>query len=352
LLPDELEGRRLALAKWIAHPENPLTARSIVNRVWQYHFGKPLAGNPNNFGVKGRKPTHPKLLDWLAADFVENGWRLKRLHKQIMSSRTYQQSGKHPELEKLSNVDPNNDLFARFPTRRLTAEELRDGMLMVTGELNAAAGGLPIMPEMNMEVALQPRMIQFSLAPAYQPSPRPEERNRRSIYAYRIRGLANPFLETFNQPNPNDSCEERDAAAVSPQAFTLLNSDLVTDRSLAFALRLEREGKTLEKQIERAFHLAFGRKPTAKERDRMTAYVFQMRKYHAGVKPEPVKYPTKITRSLVEEFTGEPFEYEEILPVYENYVRDKKAADVGANTRALADLCLLLFNSNEFIYVY
>ena len=119
------------------------------------------------------------------------------------------------------------------------------------------------MPEMNLEVALQPRMIQFSLAPAYQPSRTPEERNRRSIYAYRVRGLPDPFLETFNQPNPNDSCENRDAASVSPQAFTLLNSDVVTDRSIAFALRVEKEATALPEQVKRAVQLAFGRAPSA-----------------------------------------------------------------------------------------
>jgi len=348
----ELDGRRTAVAKWIAHPRNALTARAIVNRVWQYHFGKALAGNPNNFGAKGAKPTHPELLDWLAVDFVENGWKMKRLHRLIMSSRTYQQSGRHPAREKLAVEDPNDDLFAYYPSRRLTAEELRDGMLKVSGELNTQMGGLPIMPEINMEVALQPRMIQFSLAPAYTPSRTPKERNRRSIYAYRVRGLPDPFLETFNQPSPNDSCEERDAASVSPQAFTLLNSDVMTDRSIAFALRVEQEAKTLGKQVRRAFQLALGRVPTKAEQDRLTAYVFEMRKYHAKAKPEKKEYPTRITRSLVEEFSGKPFEYEEILPVFENYVPDKKAADVNANTRALADLCLLLFNSNEFVYVY
>ena len=351
-LTDQLEGRRLGLAKWIADPKNPLAVRSIVNRVWQYHFGKPIAGNPNNFGVKGKKPTHPELLDYLAADFVENGWQLKRLHRLILSSKTYQQSVQHPDLEKLLTDDPDNDLFAYFPTRRLTAEEIRDSMLKITGELNPNGGGVPIMPEMNMEVALQPRMIQFSIAPAYQPSRTPEERNRRSIYAYRVRGLADPFLETFNQPNPNDSCEERDAASVSPQAFTLLNSDVTNTRAIAFALRVEKEAKSLGAQVQRAFQLAFGRTPSHAERKKMTAYVKEMRGYHKKVKPEPQSYPTQITRSLVEEFTGKPFDYEEILPIFENYVPDKQAADVQANTRALADLCLLLFNSNEFVYVY
>ncbi|MBG88261.1 MAG: hypothetical protein CMO80_15340 [Verrucomicrobiales bacterium] len=349
---DKLNGRRLALARWIADERNPLTTRSIVNRVWQYHFGKAIAGNPNNFGVKGSKPTHPRVLDYLAADFVENGWTIKRLHKLIMTSMTYQQSGKHPDMEKLLNEDPKNNLFAYFPSRRLSAEEIRDGMLKITGELNTKGGGVPIKPEMNMEVALQPRMIQFSIAPAYTPSRTPDERNRRSIYAYRVRGLANPFLETFNRPNPNDSCEERDAASVSPQAFTLLNSDVTTARSIAFALRVEKDADNLTDQIKRVFHLAFTRHPSAQESSRMAAYVKEMRTYHKKVKPERKTYPTKITRSLVEEFSGKPFEYEEILPVFENYIPDKQAADVGPNTRAMADLCLLLFNSHEFMYLY
>lgn len=352
VIPEPLQGRRLALANWIAHPQNPLTTRSIVNRVWQHHFGKPLAGNPNNFGVKGARPTHPELLDWLAADFVEQGWTLKRLHKVIMTSSAYQQSTLHPQKDELGTSDPNNDLLAFFPARRLSSEELRDAMLAITGELNPALGGLPVMPEINLEVALQPRMIQFSLAPSYQPSPTPAARNRRSIYAYRVRGQADPFLEVFNQPNPNESCEQRDAASVSPQAFTLLNSDLMTDRSIALALRVGKEAQAVKAQVTRAFQLALGRVPTAPELKRLTAYVDEMRTYHTQVKPGPVKYPTSVTRSLVEEFSGKKFEYEEILPTFENYTPDPKAADVSADTRALADLCLLLFNSHEFVHVY
>ena len=350
--PQDINGRRLALAKWIAHPKNPLTARSFVNRIWQYHFGKAIAGNPNNFGVKGTPPTHPKLIDWLAADFVENGWKIKRLHRLILTSKTYQQSGQHTGQDKLAREDPNNDLFAFFPNRRLTAEELRDAMLHITGELNPLAGGLPVRPEMNMKVALQPRMIQFSIAPTYLPSRTPAQRNRRSIYAYRVRGLADPFLETFNQPNPNDSCEERDAASVSPQAFTLLNSDLVTDRSIALALRLEKEAGTYPEQIQRAFHLVFNRKPSNAEATKLESYVKEMQAYHADKKPKPREYPTEITRSLVEEFSGQPFEYQEILPVFNDYQKDPQASDVSPNTRALADMALLLFNSHEFVYSY
>ena len=311
-----------------------------------------MAGNPNNFGAKGGKPTHPQLLDWLAADFVEHGWRLKRLHRLIMKSDTYRQSGRHPQASELAVVDPENYFFAYRIPRRLSAEELRDSLLKATGELNPAIGGLPVMPEINMEVALQPRMIQFSLSPAYQPSRTPAERNRRTIYAYRVRGQANPFLETFNQPNPNDSCEARVAETVTPQVFTLLNSSVMSDRAIALALRVEKEFDTLHLEVKRAVQLAYGRVPDKVEWERLKQYVVKMRAYHATHKPTPVKYPTAITRSLVEELTGQPFEYEEILPVFENYVADRKPADVSAETRALADLCLLLFNSNEFMYVY
>ncbi|MEM1085711.1 MAG: PSD1 and planctomycete cytochrome C domain-containing protein [Verrucomicrobiota bacterium] len=349
---DEIHGRRTKLAEWIAHPGNPLTTRSIVNRIWQHHFVEPIAGNPINFGAKGAKPTHPELLDWLAADFVENGWTFKRLHRVIMTSQAYRQSGRNPAYETLKEKDPDNRLIAYFPPRRLTAEELRDSFLSVTGELNPELGGLPIRPEITMEVALQPRMLQFSLAPAYQPSPTPEQRNRRTIYAYRVRGMADPFLELFNQPNPNDACEARTSAPVTPQVFTLLNSDMITDRSIAFARRLEKEQGSLGDRIDAGFRLTLGRLPDEREKSRLTRFVEEMVSYHADKNPEKVNYPTQITRSLVEELSGKPFEYQEILPVFEDYTPDLKPADVSAETRALADFCLLLFNTNEFVHIY
>ncbi|MBT5715416.1 MAG: DUF1553 domain-containing protein [Opitutae bacterium] len=351
-LPDENSGRRLGLAQWITNPINQLTARSIVNRVWQRHFGKPLAGNPNNFGAKGKKPTHPKLLDWLASDFVENGWKFKRLHKLIMTSNAYRMSTHHTQINQLRNTDPENRLLAYREPLRLSAEELRDSMLVSTGELNREIGGLPVMPEINMEVALQPRMIQFSIAPAYQPSQAPKVRNRRTLYAYRVRGQPDPFLELFNQPNPNDSCEERVSESVSPQAFTLLNSDLMNDRATALAIRINKETQDLHTQVKRAVQLVFGRVPSSQEWDRLEKYVMRMTSYHQSHKPKSKVYPTSITRSLVEENTGESFEYEEILPAFKNYKADKKANEVNHSTRALADLCLVLFNSNEFMYVY
>lgn len=363
-ISDGLSGRRLDVARWIADDRNPLTTRSIVNRIWQYHFGRGIVATPNNLGAKGAKPTHPELLDWLASDFVQHGWKIKRLHRLLMTSAAYRRATIPADKEAQARIDPDNKLLAVFTPRRLTAEEVRDTVLQVTGELNPEMGGVPIMPEINMEVALQPRMIQFSIAPAHQPSRTPAERNRRTIYTYRVRGQADPFLEILNLPNPNESCELRDSAAVVPQAFTLLNSDTMTDRSIAFAMRLQREERTGDDVgdassgskndwlIGRAIRLAFGRSATQEEVTGLSNYLTEMQQYHRQHQPEPKDYPTQVVRSLVEEFTGEPFEFVEKLNVFEDYVPDPKPWTVDADTRALADVCLLLLNSNEFLYVY
>ncbi|MFQ5730389.1 MAG: PSD1 and planctomycete cytochrome C domain-containing protein [Planctomycetaceae bacterium] len=351
-LPGGMSGRRLALARWIADTNNPLTTRSIVNRIWQHHFGVGIAANANNFGNTGAMPTHPRLLDWLAARFVKDGWSVKKMHRLIMTSQTYQQSCRHPQIEAVKNADPSGTLLARFRPRRLTAEELRDGMLAVTGELNREVGGLPIFPEINREVALAPRMLQSSLAPAYQPSRTPAERNRRSIYVYRCRGLADPLSNVFNKPTSNDSCERRDSSSVTPQVFALMNSDAATKRSLAFALRLEKERTTASERIDRAVRLAFGRKPTKAEQRTLGNYLQTMIAYHRRHPPKAKQPPTKITRSVVEEMSGLAFDYVERLDLYENYVPDPQPSKVSAETRALADVCLVLLNANEFLYVY
>lgn len=361
-ITDAVQGRRLELARWIASDDNPLTARVIVNRVWQSHFGKGLVQTPNNFGAKGRRPTHPELLDWLTVDFIKNGWKLKRLHQLILSSNVYRRSHQSTESAKIAKVDSNNDLLSVFPPRRLTAEELRDSILVASGELNPEMGGVPVMPEMNMEVALQPRMIQFSIAPAHQPSRTPAERNRRTIYTYRVRGQADPFLKIMNLPNPNESCDMRDSASVAPQAFTLLNSDMITDRAIAFALRLKAEQKQKPGNlfpdnndiylVRRAIQIAFQRVADAQELKSLLAYLNEMQTYHRKHIPEVIEYPTRVTRSLVEEATGEPFGFVEKLNVYEDYVPSAKPWTVDAEVRALADVCLLLLNANEFNYVY
>lgn len=351
-LPADVGGRRLALARWIASDDNTLATRSIVNRIWHYHFGRGIAANPNNFGATGRKPTHPELLDWLTAEFVRSGWSVKSLHRLILTSQAWRMDSQHPQREAYAQKDPNNELWWVFEPRRLSAEELRDSMLAITGELNLEMGGLPVFPEINPEVALSPRKIQFSLAPAWQPSATPEERHRRSIYTYRVRTLPDPLLEVFNRPNPDDSCELRDAAVATPQVFTMMNSERMVNRSIAFALRLEREEDTPGERLSRAFELAFQRPPRPQELARLTSHFEEMAAYHRNHALEKRTYPERITRALVEELSGDPFEYEELLNGYRKFKPDPGPEDVTPETRALADIALLIFNSNEFAFVY
>ena len=228
----EVAKRRLDLADWIVDPQNPLTARVIVNRVWQWHFGQALAGNPNNFGTTGKKPTHPRLLDWLATRFIEDGWSVKSLHRVIMSSEAYRRSTDHPDPRRLQERDSSGTSYAAFLPRRLAAEELRDAMLFVSGELNPTLSGIPVRPEMNLEAALQPRMVMGTFAEAWQPSPLPEQRHRRSLYALKLRGHRDPFFEVFNAPAPDLSCEAREVSTVTPQVFSMFNSEITFDRAL------------------------------------------------------------------------------------------------------------------------
>ncbi|MDH3585167.1 MAG: DUF1549 and DUF1553 domain-containing protein, partial [Phycisphaerae bacterium] len=350
----ERVGRRKALAAWIASPDNPLTARVIVNRVWQWHFGRGLAANPNNFGKTGTRPTHPQLLDWLAVRFIEDGWSIKKLRKLIMTSKTYRRAALAPRPDSAEAQDSENRLLARFSPRRLSAEELRDSMLQVSGELNVEMGGLPIRPHINLEVAMQPRHIMGSVGPAYQPSLTPAQRNRRTIYTERIRTLGDPMLEVFNRPGFDTSCERRDASTVTPQVFTLFNSINSYDRALAFARRVEESAREPAARVDLAFRLALGRLPTGEQRRKALAHVDRMTGHHSQSPRVATEPPRYVIREMVEEMTGLSFYWVEDLDVYANpgYVADTKPWDVPPRTRALADLCLVLFNTNEFIYVY
>jgi hypothetical protein len=350
-IPQAVEGRRSALADWIASPDNPLTSRAIVNRIWQYHFGKAIAQNPNNFGATGKKPTHPGLLDRLAKQFVEQEWSIKKLHRTIMMSKAYQRASTHPDLQQLNAKDSARNLYAVFQPKRLTAEELRDAMLAVSGELNPEMGGIPVRPDINLEAALQPRMIMGTFAPSYVPNPKPEQRNRRTIYAHKTRGHRDPFLETFNQPNTELSCEMRDKSNITPQAFTLFNGEETRDRSLAFASRVLNETNDDEQAIQRAFRLAFGRNPSSRELRVSLDHWKQMTKQQTALNFEPQVFPNEVIREAQEENTGENFEFTETLFVFKDYIPDLQPHQLDAKTRALADICLALLNANEFIYI-
>ena len=354
-LTDNKNGRRKELAKWITSKDNPLTARVIVNRIWQWHFGQGLAGNPNNFGGTGKLPTHPELLDWLAATFIEGDWSIKKLHRHILTSATYQRMTTHPDSQALARLDPENISYASFKPRKLTAEEIRDSMLAVSGELNPTLGGIPCHPEINEEVAMQPRHIMGSVGPAYQSDPLPSQRNRRTLYAERTRTLADPMLEVFNKPGPDLSCEKRETATIAPQAFTMLNSPIIRSRALAFAARLEKERpENLNEQIRLAFRLAYHRIPNDLEMKISLEYLANSKKEHEANEQEKVEMPKYVVRQMVEEMTGQAFWWVEDLDIYAggDYEPDLKPWDVEPATRALGDLCLVLFNSNEFIYIY
>ena len=351
-IPKEVNGRRTALAKWITHKDNPLTARVMVNRVWQYHFGRGLAGNPNNFGATGKKSTHPELLDWLASEFMTKGWSVKQLHRLIMTSETYRRASTQLTPERLVKLDSEGNSYAVFRPRRLAAEELRDAMLAVTGELNRKPGGIPARPDMSLEAALQPRMIMGTFAPSYVPDTKPEQRNRRSVYALKLRGQRDPFMTTFNQPGPDKSCELRDSSNVTPQVFTLFNSEESADRALAFAARVLKETKVDGEAVRRAFRLAFGRVPNKAEAGDALQLWKETTEEQAKRNPNPRTYPTEVVRSANEENTGQTFTFVEKLFEYQDYQPDLQPHQVDARTRGFADLCLALLNANEFLYVY
>jgi hypothetical protein len=350
-IPESTAGRRLALAKWITSRENTLTARAIVNRVWQQHFGRGLVATPNNFGKMGGRPTHPELLDWLATWFMDNGWSLKRLHELILTSDAYQQSSERGDIDQLRTIDSKNELLAYYPSRRLSAEEIRDAMLAVSGDLNREMGGPGVFPELNWEVALQPRHIMGSVAPAYIPSRTPGERNRRTIYAFRIRTLADPMLEVFNRPGSETSCERRDETTVTPQVFATFNSEFAANRALAMAARLTKEHDNNSARLAAAFRLIYSREPTSGEQDRCLAHLARMTEHHRQHPPTPTELPSKVKRGMVEELTGEMVYWDEDLSVLKDYQRDLLPWQVDAQTRGLADVCLVLLNSNEFLYV-
>jgi mono/diheme cytochrome c family protein len=350
-IPDKIEGRRLVVARWITSRENALTARVIVNRVWQQHFGKGLVATPNNFGKMGARPTHPQFLDWLATWFIDNGWSLKKLHALILTSDAYQQSSDRADIDQLREKDSKNDLLAYFPPRRLIAEEIRDAMLAASGELNLEMGGPGVFPELNWEVALQPRHIMGSVAPAYVPSPTRAERNRRTIYSFRIRTLADPMLEVLNRPASETSCERRDETTVTPQAFALFNSEFAANRSLAMAAQLTRQHASDAERIAAAFRAIYGRPPSAAEQEKSLAHLARMTQHHRAHPPRPTELPTKVQRGMVEELTGEMVHWEEDLSLLKDYERDIVPWQVTPETRALADVCLVLMNSNEFLYL-
>ncbi len=246
--------RRLALAEWIASPDNPLTARVLVNRVWHWHFGQGLVRTPSDFGYNGDRPSHPELLDWLAADFMAGGWRLKRLHRLIVLSATYRQSAT-PNL-KAQALDAGNRLLWRHPPRRLEAEAIRDTMLQVSGALDRRMGGsgYHLWDYSGYVIVFKPKEV---LGP---------EALRRMVYQFKPRLQQDGTFGAFDCPDATATAPRRNVSTTALQALNLLNDPFVHGQAQRFAERLRREaGADPEEQVRRAFRLAFGREPSAQE---------------------------------------------------------------------------------------
>ncbi len=294
-------GRRTALAEWIANRDNPLTARVIANRLWHGHFGRGLAATPSDLGRNGAPPTHPELIDWLASEVISGGWKLKRIHKLIVLSSTYRQSSAARD-EKALAADPGNLLLWRQNLRRLEAEAIRDSVLAVSGRLKRTMGGRGIFPTLPREVL----ETQSRPGAGWNTSP-PQEQGRRSVYIFVKRTLGVPLLDVFDFATPDKAVAARVTTTIAPQALILLNSAFMEEQAAAFADRLFREtGHDPAKNVERAFRLALGRTPTGKERQIAVDYIGRVK-------------------------------------------ADEKGPD--AERKALAALCKLVLNLNEFVYI-
>ena len=299
-------GRRLALAEWIASKDNPLTARVIVNRLWQHHFGKGIVASSSDFGVTGDKPTHRELLDWLASELKDptpnpllpgergglssprslegkgaggpgsSSWSLKHIHRLIVTSAAYRQSAKGDAAG--VKADPENALVWQFPRRRLDGEALRDAMLAVSGRLNPKAGGPSVFPEIPAE-------LQKTAGAQWRVTADAAERDRRSVYVFVKRNLRYPLFALFDAPDRNETCARRFATTTAPQALTLLNDSIVLGFAKDFAARVTKEaGTDPAKVVDRAFLVALGRAPAAEERIAMVGFL----KQHTGTSAEAV----------------------------------------------------------------
>lgn len=277
-------GRRLALANWIVSDSNPWTARVLVNRIWQQHFGMGIVATPNDFGFSGARPTHPELLDWLANEFVHQGWSIKKLHRWILLSEAYQQRSLAHAIPK---ADPNNTLLWRQNIQRLDAETLRDSLLAVSGLLLPSQGGRPIWPEVPDELThAQPAILEAikdddgGRMQGWYTDP-PDQVDVRSLYLVRKRCLPIPFLQSFDLPDSTVSCARRDTTVVAPQALMLLNSPEGIRYAEALAARILTDSQILSesdaerdhKIVDRLFQLTLNRSPTVDEHAMAVAHL-------------------------------------------------------------------------------
>jgi hypothetical protein len=264
-------GKRLALARWLTERKNPMTARVMVNRLWQFHFGRGIVPTPSDFGQLGEPSSHPELLDWLAAEFMEGGWKIKRLHRLMLLASAYRMSSRATESGLA--MDPGNRWFWRFPMRRLAAEEVRDSILAVSGCLNSRAGGPSICPPIPREVLAGQSIPGLG----WKTSP-PGEAVRRSVFVHVKRSLQLPILATHDAPDTDSSCPVRYTTTVPTQALGLLNGAFANEQAERFARRLrsERPGCVAD-QVRRAIRLTTCANPSEDEVARDVSWIDSMR---------------------------------------------------------------------------
>jgi hypothetical protein len=329
-------SRRVALADWITRPDHPLTTRVIVNRIWLHHFGEGLCRSPSDFGIVGTEPEHGELLDWLATELVRGGWSMKAMHRLIVMSAVYRQSSNaefglrnaelspsaspipHSAFRTPHSVDPDNEHLSRFPRRRLEGEAIRDAMLAASGSLDLHGGGKSVAPPLPEE------LVSTLLKGQWEESPDLADHYRRSIYVFARRNLRYPIFEAFDRPDGNASCPRRNRSTIAPQSLLLLNSRFSLDAAQHLAgFVLAAAGET-DEQIALAFRRTLGRRPTDSElsdcRGFLDDQAARLRSQGRGAA-------------------------DLALPIPGADGRDSFSA------AAMTDLCVALFNTNEFVYI-
>ena len=257
-------GRRITLAKWIANRDNPLTARVMVNRMWQYHFGEGIVRTTSDFGKNGDRPSHAELLDYLAVRFMEEGWNIKAMHKLMLLSRTYQEASDNAAYAG-NTQDPDNRLLWRFNRRRLEAEAIRDGILYVSGRLNLEMGGPSVFPPLPDDLADFARYGRTG-GVMWEPNEKEEDARRRSVYIFQRRSLPLPMMAAFDATVFSESCERRSSTTTPLQALSMMNGALVHEESGFLARRIVKDaGADRSAQVSRAFEIVFNRQPQPNE---------------------------------------------------------------------------------------
>jgi hypothetical protein len=314
-------GRRTALAEWLTRPDNPLTARVFVNRLWEHHFGQGIVATPNDFGAMGGSPTHPELLDWLAAEFMSNGWHMKPIHRLLVLSATYCQSSKINPGSAASvaalAADAADNLLWHARRQRLEGEEVRDAELEVSGQLNLRMYGPSAQPSLP-EVLADSRY-------GWDADEKAGDQNRRSIYVLAKRNMRLPMFEAFDQPDMQNSCPRRTCTITAPQALELLNGEDTQKAARAWSGKLLSEcGDDKGKLIRVAYEEAYGRLPKEDEFKAGEQFVDQQTAHIAA--------------------DGKLLDEKQMpIPAPVNYDR--------ATAAAIVDFCHAILCSNEFVYV-